>query len=804
MEPMNQEWETKELESLFLQMLMQNGLWAWEYDIERSQIIKYPFLAKRDPYGYEENIIENVPDSIIERGTIYKEDVPRYLDLYRRIRNGENQVSIQARAWVVEKQEYAWQQMTATVIHDSTGKPMRALCSSRDISEGKRMERRFMEESRHWEEISSSMLATGRWNLTTGRWEKVTIHGMSISLPEEIEQSRDYRSRVGYFLFQVELSDEDAKKLTPEYLTHQYSQGVHNSSCEYNARTMERGEPVRVKMDCRVLKRPENGDLIAFFYESDITQEFCVRSIMNSIINYEYDLVGVIFAKANAIYSQGKEYTTALPELKSSNYNEACEAFMRSCGCDENIDDEIKVMQLEHILEELGQKNTYITEFSLCEPSGEVRRKEMRYSYISREEQLIAVSRRDVQDIVNEEQAKKKQLEEALNLAEQANNAKGEFLSRMSHEMRTPMNAIVGLIALAEQEVNNPQAIEEYLDKIKVSSRLLLNHINDVLDMAKIESGKMELHQESCCFSVLMDGIESVITPLCEQKGIRFVEEGEERTEFILVDRLRFQQVFINLLSNAIKFTPEEGNIYFKYRGRCEGKMLFVEAEVADNGVGMSEEFQKQMFRPFTQEQRAGGQVVQGTGLGLAITKAIIDKMGGTIRVDSHLGAGTRFIIEAGFPLTEEAENRQQEKASCRKRIEENLQGKHILLVEDHPINQMIARRILQNNGLEVITVDNGDQAVEIFRKREADAFDAVLMDIRMPVMDGITATKLIREMPYDKARQIPIIAMTANAFEEDIQNTRKAGMDHHLAKPIEPILLLKTLEASISDRKEI
>ena len=197
--------------------------------------------------------------------------------------------------------------------------------------------------------------------------------------------------------------------------------------------------------------------------------------------------------------------------------------------------------------------------------------------------------------------------------------------------------------------------------------------------------------------------------------------------------------------------------------------MLFVEAEVADNGVGMSEEFQKQMFRPFTQEQRAGGQVVQGTGLGLAITKAIIDKMGGTIRVDSHLGAGTRFIIEAGFPLTEEAENRQQEEASCRKRIEENLQGKHILLVEDHPINQMIARRILQNNGLEVITVDNGDQAVEIFRKREADAFDAVLMDIRMPVMDGITATKLIREMPYDKARQIPIIAMTANAFEEDI-----------------------------------
>ena len=802
MEPISWEREMKELESMFLQMLLQNGIWAWEYDIEHRQIIRYPFLTKSDPYGYDEEVIANVPDSIIARGTIYEEDVPKYLELHRRISDGENQVSVQVRVWVVEKQEYVWQQMTATLVRDCNGKPVRALCSSRDISESKEMEQRFLEESSHWEEISSSMLATGRWNLTTRKWEKVTIHGMSISLPEEIEQSNDYRTRVGYFLFQVALSDEDAEKLTPEYLIHQYSGGVRNTSCEYNARTMEQGEPVRVKMDCHVLKRPETGDLIAFFYESDITQEFCVRSIMNSIIDYEYDLVGVLFAESKAIYSRGKEYKTALPELKSNNYDEACQKFLGDCGCSENLDEMIKTMQLEHILKELEQRDTYSVEFSMCEPSGEIRRKEMRYSYISREEQLIAVLRRDVQDIVNEEQAKKKQLEEALNLAEQANSAKSEFLSRMSHEMRTPMNAIVGLVALAGQELDNPQAIGDYLNKIQVSGRILLNHINDVLDMAKIESGNMELHQESCCFSVLMDGIKSVITPLCEQKGIHFVEEGQECTEFILVDRLRFQQVIINLLSNAIKFTPEEGNIYFRYKGRCEGNTLFAEVEVADNGIGMSEEFQKKMFRPFTQEQRAGEQFVQGTGLGLAITKAIIDKMGGTIQVDSHLGAGTRFLIQIGFLLVEEAENVQQEESMCQSRMEENLQGRHVLLVEDHPMNQMIARRILQNNGLEVVTVDNGEQAVEIFRKREADEFDAVLMDIRMPIMDGITATKLIRQMPYDKARQIPIIAMTANAFEEDMQKTKEAGMDYHLTKPIEPILLLKTLEERICGKQ--
>lgn len=226
--------------------------------------------------------------------------------------------------------------------------------------------------------------------------------------------------------------------------------------------------------------------------------------------------------------------------------------------------------------------------------------------------------------------------------------------------------------------------------------------------------------------------------------------------------------------------------------------MLAVEVEVADNGMGMSEEFQKRMFLPFTQEEREGKASVQGTGLGLAITKAIVEQMNGTIQVDSHLGHGTRFVIRAKFPLVQSRKGSDREKAEESETARASLQGRTILLVEDHPMNQMIARRILQNNGANVVTFDNGKEAVDYMCQPEAVEIDAVLMDIRMPVMDGLTATKLIRKMPDARMKKIPIIAMTANAFEEDVKKALEAGMDFHLSKPIEPARLLRVLQEYI------
>lgn len=784
-----------ELESRFIQTMIQNGLWVWDYDMKRRAIIKYNFVDERDPYGYEENIIENVPESIVSRGTIYEEDIETYMDLYRRIDRGERQVTAQVRGWNEAQKEYTWQELIFTVICDEDGEPVRALCSGRDISEKKQMEQHFYEENRYREEIAASMVATCRLNLSDKKVEEIIFRGVRQKLTEELEAAVDYRKRLEYFITDIELPGEENRQLGPEALIELYQKGKNEISADYIAKDIEKKSLLRIHVDCRLLKRPGTDDLIAFFYESDITQEFCLKGIMNSIMRYEYEMIGIIFAASNTIYSQTRMAQTAVTELKSNPYDIIEEAYLRERACTEDMDMLVDSLKLAGVLEKLETEDSYITKLSLREKDGKARKKEICYTYISRSEQLIAVSRRDIEDIVQAEKAKQEQLEEALNLAESANSAKSEFLARMSHEMRTPMNAIIGLLALARQEIGETDTVLNYLDNIEISGKHLMNLINDVLDMSKIESGELVLHPEATRFSELAKQAEAVIRPLCEQKKIRFEVEAAQSTECILADRVRFQQVLINLLSNAVKFTPEEGTIHFQYQGKRTGAQLEAEFLIRDNGVGMSGEFQKRMFRPFTQEEHDGMPMVQGTGLGLSISKAIIDKMGGTISASSRVGQGTTFKIQVTFEIADSADGIKAEPVSGKNYISHRLKEKKVLLVEDHPMNQLIAKRILQNNGIRVVTADNGLEGVELFGRQKEYGFDAVLMDIRMPGMDGLEAAKKIREMKRPDAGTVPIIAMTANAFDEDVEKTRTAGMNAHLAKPIEPELLLTTLE---------
>lgn len=435
----------------FVQMLLENGMRVWEFDMRAHK------LYSCNTYYEAEKVIENAPDSIIASGMIHSDDVNRFRELYEKMYLGERQVSTQLRAWVDKRKTYVWVQVSGTVTEDEDGVPARALFLSRDISEQKQLERRFAEEARYWEKVSGSILATGRRNLTTGLWEEVVIHGMAITLPEEIRRMADYRARAGYFLLEVDITEEDNEKLAPDYLIGEYARGVRSLSFEYNAKTIESSEPVRIRVDCSLRKRPETQEVVAFYYETDVTQEFCLRSMLDSVITHEYELVGVLFALSNSIYSEGKksDKVTALPRLKSNNYDDVAQAFMQKYVCDDNLEALKDAVRLERVIEHLDSEDSYIVEFDVREPNREVRRKELRYSYIDKEKALIAVSRRDIQDIVTAEKEKQEELENALNYAERENGAKSEFLSRMSHEMRTPMNAIVGLVALAKQEIDN-------------------------------------------------------------------------------------------------------------------------------------------------------------------------------------------------------------------------------------------------------------------------------------------------------------------------------------------------------------
>ena len=384
--------------------------------------------------------------------------------------------------------------------------------------------------------------------------------------------------------------------------------------------------------------------------------------------------------------------------------------------------------------------------------------------------------------------------------AEEASRAKSDFLSRMSHDMRTPLNGIIGMTYLTEQ-MELPSDARANLQKIDTSSKFLLSLINDLLDMSKAESGKIQLHPEPYPPEDFHQYIDAVIRPLCQSKGQSLTADISAPEELVpLFDKLRINQIIFNLLSNAVKYTPEGGTITYTTRARAlPGERMAVRLEVSDNGIGMSESFQKLLFTPFSQENRDDNSEFRGSGLGLAITKQLVDLMGGTITVESAIGRGTRIEVDLE---TDGVERQAVKKADAAPSGEvSTLAGKHILLCEDHPLNQEIAKTLLCEKQMTVEVAEDGQQGVYAFAHSPIGYYDAVLMDIRMPVMDGFTAARGIRALPRKDAKTVPILAMSADVFSDDIQKCLSSGMNGHVPKPIEPAALYRALlEAMVHD----
>ncbi|NCB93997.1 MAG: transporter substrate-binding domain-containing protein [Clostridia bacterium] len=382
-----------------------------------------------------------------------------------------------------------------------------------------------------------------------------------------------------------------------------------------------------------------------------------------------------------------------------------------------------------------------------------------------------------------------------------ANAAKSEFLSRMSHDIRTPMNAILGFAQLGRQDVDSPELVSKDLEHISSSGEFLLGLVNDVLDMTKIESNAMELNLQPMMQKEFEEQIRTLVTPMCSKKNLSFaITMKENMPECLKTDKLRFKQIFFNLLTNAVKFTPENGRIEVigENLGITENiaHMRFI---VRDNGIGMSKDFQSKMFEAFSQEhQHISGQ--EGTGLGLSIVKSLVKLMHGSIEVNSELGKGTEVTLQIEAEVCDCPDD-----SSCGQSVEMygELKERNVLLCEDHPLNTKLAVRLLEKVGMHVTCASDGQEGVKIFRKSKCGYFDAVLMDIRMPVMDGIEASRTIRELDRKDALTVPIIAMTANAFDKDVETSRKAGMNAHLAKPVDPQLLYRTLAECISKAQQ-
>jgi signal transduction histidine kinase/ActR/RegA family two-component response regulator len=381
----------------------------------------------------------------------------------------------------------------------------------------------------------------------------------------------------------------------------------------------------------------------------------------------------------------------------------------------------------------------------------------------------------------------------AAKKAEAANEAKTEFLQRMSHDIRTPINGICGMVNMADHYADDMEKQTEYRTKVKEASNLLLELVNDVLDMSKLESGEIVLEEIPFNLSSISREVFAVIEQVAAEQNIRIVWEKKEITHRDLIGSAGYvKRVMMNILSNAVKYNRENGQIYIS----CieipseQPEMTTMEFVCRDTGIGMAEEFQKRIFEPFAQEHAGSRTKFAGTGLGMPISKKLIEKMGGTITFESAEGIGTTFVIRVPFKIDLDADKREEQKDVS----ENSIKGLHILLAEDNELNMEISEFVLRNEGADVTKAWNGQEAVERFRKSRVGEFNVILMDIMMPVKNGYEAARLIRSLDREDAKTIPIIAMTANAFTEDRIRAKEAGMDEHVAKPVDAELLVKVI----------
>ena len=641
-------------------------------------------------------------------------------------------------------------------------------------------------------------IGTSRVNLTQRYVESVKYNGLG-DFTEELREEADYRKRIEKIFSEIHMTGETYADLQPEALMEAYWQGEEMISRYYWAKRRDTDDIIWVRVDVRIVPQLDTGDLFAFYNNWDVTHEKNRDRMMQLIIEFDYDYVEYICLQNGHFEIMAQEKSSMCPSARGTDYDADIRDYLTRVAVTDQLEAHIRAMQTEEIRRNLEVEPLYIQEIDVRESDGSVRRKMIRYSYMDKQMGTVFKSCVDIDDIVTEEKKKQERLERAIEETERANCAKSEFLAHMSHDIRTPMNAIIGMTSVARQECQD-ETICGYLDKIKSSSEFLLGLINDMLDISRIESGNLNLKSEQMSREMFGTAINTTIDPLMVQKNITFRCDLQHMEEMIYTDAVRFKQIFFNLLSNAAKYTPEGGNVWLlTERLRTEGNVEWVRFTVRDSGIGMSEEFLEHAFEPFSQEgNRTLALQWQGTGLGLAIVKKLVVMMHGTIEIHSKLGEGTEVILD--LPLTISGVDA-PEKMPQAVMAKQNLEGRRVLLAEDNEINTFVARRILESKGILVEHAENGKRAVELVEQNPEGYFDAIVMDIRMPVMSGLEATRQIRAMSRTDAQTVPIIAMTANAYEEDVSQSLAAGMNAHLAKPIEPQVILGTLAGYIGSK---
>ena len=784
----------KEVEDRFRATIRQTGIAVGIYDIRSNRYDAY-FRDRELHFG-------NGVDGVINEGVIHPEDVEKFRSFFQRITKGALSVSGLVRFCSKPGSEFRWTHIVMTSIPDRDGNPFRAMLTQQDVTEQVRREMRYREELLRRQALEGAVTSSLAVNLTQDEVQECVMDGVRLgsfavgknlawAVAQEAEHLPEEKERAAFFAF------FDVRRLRETFASSDATQTV-----EYQRRFADgkvRWASCRVDMT----ENPETGDQMLFAYVRDNHKEKMDELASAKVVEGLIDFISCVDVATGNVRFVRKPKTTGNLSFTDTGETFGLAETGRTVSpfLPEKEEREAlgRLYTVSALVEGLAQ--TPMTYFNFWLDTGDGRRRKELYAfYLDEAKTMIVNVQRDITDRYLEALERRKAIEKALADAEAASRAKSDFLSRMSHEIRTPMNAIIGLTALAKGRVEDTAYVSESLSKMDSAAHFLLGLINDVLDLSRIERGKMQLDNTPHDMAEFLDGIDVIIRARAAEGFVRYTrtEKGNLPAACVF-DALKLKQVLVNILSNAVKFTPRDGAVDFIVETLgIAGNWATFRFIIKDTGIGIDQAFLPHIFNAFEQESAGNTTRYGGTGLGLAISKNIIDLMGGSIRVESEKGVGSIFFVSVTLPVTSLAGESEGDDGG-----EADFTGMRVLLAEDNEINREIATAILEDKGFTVDSVTDGEEAVAKFRESGAGVYDVILMDIRMPFLDGFGATERIRAMDgHPDAATIPIVAMTANAFEEDVKRARAVGMDEYLTKPVEPDTVYKVLWKILRKKK--
>jgi len=769
------------------------------HDIKTGEIF-YVNDRMKEIYDVEGDISNLEPDSFLMR-----ERGKKHLDLdYVALKNGASNEALEyhdsGRIYQVKGKIIDWYGREAYVEY------MFDVTDSKHFSEQLQLEheelqRKYQEEMLYREKaISDDVISSSRINLSHGYVEEMRI-GTKDGYEKTYHYAMDLVSRIAAFTNQVWMDEEQNLNMSAPIMLRRYLKGERAFSEEFMAELKD-GRHVWLRSETKIVQRPETAEIIAFCYNRNITREKILTNILERIMEFDYDEIFTVDSLNGQVSLMATGRYVMDEQIEEGDYAQELANLKQRAASKADAKKIETELQIENILEKLKTDPVFITEVSLMSKNGKARLKQLRFIYLNETLGTLLFTITDIDDMVQAEKQKQEELEGALQVAEEANATKMRFLANMSHEIRTPMNVIIGLTSIIREESSNQQKVLKNAERLDATSKYLLTLLNDVLDMARVETGSVTLNKYEFSRKAYWQTINSIAQSQANAAEVNYVfEYDEEKQDKYIGDAVRLQQILINLINNAIKFTPKGGTVTVRSRQvETVNRRVRLQMQVSDTGIGMSKEFLPKVFDAFAQEHDATTSSYGGSGLGLSIAKNFARMMGGDITVESEEGVGTTFTVEVWLDMAvERRENGEDEMITD---VVDIFRGKRILLVEDHPLNTVVAKRLLEKQKMEVVHAENGQEAIDYFMESETGHFNAILMDVRMPVMDGIMATERIRALEREDAKKIPIIAMTANAYDEDKQHTYEAGMNAHLAKPIEPRKLYDTLAQQFDSQR--